>query len=88
MVNDVSVVHLLLLYLDDISGATIADEVKGDAVTTNEANADEDRMRLRRVDIARRVVALRLIDSIISFFFVLVYGLGLLTQESLPLPTL
>jgi len=60
MVNDVSV-HLLL-YLD---GAAIADEVKGDAVTTNEANVDEDRMRLRRVDIARRVVALRLIDDII-----------------------
>ena len=35
----------------------------------NEANVDEDRMRLRCVvDIARRVVALRLIDDIIIFF--------------------
>ena len=59
MVSDISV-HF---------GAAIADEVKGDAVITNEANVDEDRMRLRRVDIARRVVALRLIDNIISCLF-------------------
>jgi len=64
MVSVVSVhLLLLLLYLD---GAAIVDEVNGDtAVTANEANVDEDRMRLRRVDIARRVVALRLIDDII-----------------------
>ena len=61
MVSDVSVhLLLLLLYLD----GAVADEVKGDAVTTNKANVDEDRMRLRRVVIARRVVALRLIDDI------------------------
>ena len=76
MVSVVSV-HLLLslLYLD---GAAIVDEVNGDtAVTANEANVDEDRMRLRRVDIARRVVALRLIDDIIILlppFFEFVYG--------------
>lgn len=58
--------HLLLLLL--YIGAAIAEyEVKGDAVITNEANVDEDRMRLRRVDIARRVVALRLIDDIIMY---------------------
>ena len=68
MVSDVSVHLLLLLYLD---GAAIADEVKGDAVTTNEANVDEDRMRLRRVDKARRVVALRLIDDIIITYLFL-----------------
>ena len=69
---------LLLLYLD---GAAIAEyEVKGDAVITNEANVDEDRMRLRRLDIARRVVALRLIDDIIMYYLFL-----LECRESLPL---
>ena len=46
---------------------------------TNDANVDVDRMKLRRVDIAKRVVALRLIllysIIILQVVFVLFYVL-------------
>ena len=75
--------HLLLLLLY-LNGAAIAEEVKEDAVTTNAANVDEDRMRLRRVDIARRVVALHLIDDIIIFACFEFRGLLFSSLEYLP----
>ena len=44
----------------------------GDATMTREANADEERMKLRLVEMARRVVALRLMkeDTIIIIMVV------------------
>lgn len=43
---------------DEVGG--IAEDEKGVATTAREASVDDDRMRLRRVEAARRAVALRL----------------------------
>ena len=81
-----------VLYLFVVRGVAAKVE-NGDATMTNDANVDVDRMKLRRVDIAKRVVALRLIllnSIIISYKSVRVVscdggGVSLMMAGTVPL---